>query len=132
MVTGTLKAACDAIVHDGLHWDQAAVQGRFERPHNAVGDEKAICIEVPSPRAAGVACQLRCAEPPEARATEGSRRKSSGCGSCCCDGRTMHDSPGARGGSDEPVQPGLVIQIITRGEATTVGPVIENDDRDDE
>jgi hypothetical protein len=46
---------------------------------------------------------------------------------------TLGEVDAARGHTDAPVQPGLVIRIVTRGDAVKVGPTIEHepDRRDD-
>jgi hypothetical protein len=129
-VTGALKVACDLIVHDGLYWDQAAVRAglhvrtmrlAMKRPYvlQYLRQERDVLLASYVAQNPRRLAQLRDQDSNMAAAVRAAATL-----------EMMHDSPTARGGSGVPTQPGLTIQIITRGDATTVGPVIEHDDRE--
>jgi hypothetical protein len=127
-VTGKLKVACDAIVHDGLYWDQAAVRAglsvrtmrlAMKRPHvlQYLRRERDVLLASYVAQNPRRLAELRDQSVNMAAAVRAAATL-----------ETMHDAPASRGAAGEPM-PGLVIRIVTDGTPRVLEPrVIEHDD----
>ena len=125
-VSGALKLALDAIVHQGLTWEAAATHAKIQvrtmrlamsKPHvlQYLRRERQVLLASYVAQNPRRLAQLRDQDENRAASVRAAATL-----------EAMHDAPAARGGSDVPVQPGLQIVIVTSKDPATVGPLIEH------